>query len=315
MLRNLLTTIAIIGTLSSLGGCQQRPNAKAEATGVVVVGDISLEVEYRKQRFEPITNYLADHLGKVGIGKGEVKIAPDKETMAKWMTSGEVDLYFDSLYPAMFVIDKSGGQALLRRWKDGVAEYQSFFVARNDSNITSLSDLGGQIIALDEPASTSGYMLPIAHLLKASMNPMEIKELNQTVPANKVGYIFAGKDSNIIKWVIEGQVNAGVIDSESFKELPTEQRVQLLVLDKTAAFPRQIAVVRPRIEPKKLKAIKTVLMKMDETKEGKAVLENFKQTAQFDEFPQGAQEELARMRESYNLVQKYNSIRPRNSGY
>ena len=306
MLRNFFTTIALISILSPLGGCQSKPNAQAEATGVIVVGDISLEAEYRKKRFEPIAGYLAKNLGSVGIGRGEVQIAPDKETMAQLMVSGEIDIYFDSLYPAMFVIDRSGGQALLRRWKDGVAEYQSLFIARSDDNITSLSDLGGEVIALDEPASTSGYMLPVAHLLKASMNPVEIKELNETVPSNKVGYIFAGKDSNIIKWLIEGKVAAGVIDSESFKELPTEQRAQLLVLDRTAAFPRQVAVVRPGIKAKKLKAIKTVLMKMDENKEGQTVLKEFKNTVQFDEFPQGAQEELARMRESYELVQQYN---------
>ena len=305
MLRNLFTTIAVIGILSPLGGCQPRPQANAKATGTIVVGDITLEADYRKKRFEPIAGYLADNLGKVGIGQGEVKIAPDKETMAQLMKSGEIDIYFDSLYPAMFVIDRSGGQALLRRWKDGVAEYQSLFIARSDDNITSLSDLGGKIIALDEPASTSGYMLPVAHLLKASMRPMEVKELNEPVPANKVGYIFAGKDSNIVKWLIEGQVAAGTIDSESFKELPTEQRAQLLVLDRTAAFPRQVAVVRPGIEPKKLKAIKEVLMKMDENQEGQKILEEFKNTAQFDEFPQGAKEELARMRESYELVQNY----------
>ena len=306
MLRNLLTTIAVLGILSPLGGCEQRPNANAEATGTLVVGDISLEAEYRQKRFEPIANYLADNLGKVGIGQGEVKIAPDKETMAQLMSSGEIDIYFDSLYPAMFVIDRSGGQAILRRWKNGVAEYQSLFIARYDGQITSLSDLGGKIIALDEPASTSGYMLPVAHLLKASMNPIEVKELNETVPANKVGYIFAGKDSNIVKWLIEGKVAAGVIDSESFKELSTEQRAQLLVLDRTAAFPRQIAVVRPGVESKKLKAIKNVLMEMDETKEGQTILKEFKNTVQFDEFPQGAKEELAKMRESYELVQKYN---------
>ena len=306
MLRNFLATITLLSILSPLTGCEPRPKAKAEATGTIVVGDISLEAEYRKKRFEPIANYLADHLDKVGIGKGEVKIAPDKETMAQLMTSGEIDLYFDSLYPAMFVIDQSGGQALLRRWKDGVAEYQALFVARHDDNISALSDLGGKVIALDEPASTSGYMLPIAHLLKASMKPIEIKELNESVPSNKVGYIFAGKDSNIIKWLLEGKVAAGVIDSESFKELSAEKRAQLSILDRTATFPRQVTVVRPGIKSKQLKAIKRVLMNMDENKEGQAILQEFKNTVQFDDFPQGAEEALARMRESYELVQQYN---------
>ena len=100
------------------------------------MGDISLEAEYRRKRSLAIANYLAENLNQVGNGKGAVKIAPDKETMAQLMSSGSIDLYFDSLYPAMFVIDESGAQALLRRWKDGVAEYYSLFLARQDSDFT-----------------------------------------------------------------------------------------------------------------------------------------------------------------------------------
>ena len=106
--------------------------------------------------------------------------------------------------------------------------------------------------------------------------------------------------------MIEGKVAAGVIDSESFQELTTEQRAQLSIFDKTAAFPRQITVVRPGLEPQTLQALKKVWLKMDETKEGKTLLKEFKNKAQFDEFPQGAQEALALMREDYELVQKYN---------
>lgn len=306
MLRNLLTIIAVISIFSPLEGCESKVNTNTKATGTVVLGDISLEAEYRSKRFQPIADYLAANLTKVGVGTGEVKISPDKETMAQLMKSGEVDLYFDSLYPAMFVIEHSGSQPILRRWKDGVAEYHSLFITLNNGQVTSLRDLEGKKIAFDEPSSTSGYMLPVAHLLKASMNPREVKELNQAVPANQVGYIFAGKDSNIVNWLKEGKVAAGVIDSESFKELSAEERVHLLVLDRTAAFPRQIAVVRPNINPAKLEAIKTVLMKMDETKKGQALLAEFKNTAQFDEFPQGAREELERIQESYDLVLGHN---------
>ncbi|MGK7872209.1 MAG: PhnD/SsuA/transferrin family substrate-binding protein, partial [Xenococcaceae cyanobacterium] len=127
MLRKLLTAIVLIGITSSLLGCTEKPAVKVEKAPVtsgeaIVLGDISFEPEYRIRRFQPIADYLATNLGDIGIGKGEVKIASDKDTMAKWMASGEVDLYFDSLFPAMFAIDQSGAKAILRRWKDGVEE-------------------------------------------------------------------------------------------------------------------------------------------------------------------------------------------------
>ena len=298
-----------VGLLVTLVGCgaeaapilASEPPAPPPATGAIVLADISDEPVKKIKRFQPLADYLASHLSEFDIGVGEVKIAPDRETMASWLASGEVDLYFDSPFPAMVVSNQSGALPILRRWKGGDAEYYSVFFARTDSDLVSLDDLKGQVIAFEEPNSTSGFMLPMVHLLKAGLNPVEKRGLDAHPAEDEVGYVFSRDDESTIQWVITGRVVAGVTDSRSFRKLSEETRSTFNVISETEAVARQVVVVHPNMDSALLDTIESLLVDMDETNEGRAVLDKFK-TTQFDAFPAG-DATLARMREMYQRVQ------------
>ena len=126
------------------------------------------------------------------------------ETMAQWLRAGEVDLYFDSLYPAIIVGDLSGTWPILRRWKDGVSEYHAVIFARAGSGIESLDDRRGEVIALDEELSTSGFLLPLAYLVEQGLRVVPARGGSATPADGAVRYSFSGGDDNTLQWVISG---------------------------------------------------------------------------------------------------------------
>lgn len=291
-----------------LVGCGDTPPPPAEptvhttATGTIVLGDVSNEPSKKITRFQPLADYLAANLADFGIGVGQVKIAPDLETMAQWLASGEVDLYFDSPYATMIVIDQAGGQPILRRWKGGDATYHSVIFAHAETGFTTLADLQGQIMALEEPYSTSGYMLPLSELIQANMSPLLKESEGAAVGTDEIGYLFSGEDVNTIQWVLSRRVVAGATDNQIFREIPEESRATLIVLSETEEVARGLVTTSPKMVPAQQEAIKALLIALDETPEGQAILETAV-TAQFDEFPQGAEAALNEIRTLYDLVQ------------
>ena len=301
----LTTSLAVAASLSApLLGIQSLAQASEQDPSTLVLAGISDEPAKILRRYQPLTDYLVEHLAEEGVSVGDIRVAPDVETMAEWMANGEVDLFFDSLYPAMAVADRSGSQPILRRWKDGIAEYHSVVFARADRGLTSLDDLVGELFAFEEPFSTSGYLLPLAHFTEAGYNLVSAEGggSDPTVAADEIGYLFSGEDQNTVQWVITGRVAAGVTDNDNYLELPEATRARLTILAETEPLPRQVAVVRPNMDAEFQAALAATLIDMDESEAGRAALDEFKNTAQFDEFPEGAEAAIARMRELYELA-------------
>ncbi len=304
-----LTFISLILSLLSVVACSTKntttPNEIAKATKpptaqeTIVLGDISDNPQKKIRRFQPLASYLAANLSQVDRGK--VKIAPNIDIMIEWLKSGEVDLYIDSPYPAMLAINNAGAKPILRRWKKGSAEYLSLIFTMSDRNINSLSDLKGKIIAFDDPFSTTGYMLPLAKLLESGLNPLEKSLPNTSVPDNAVGYVFSYEDENSIEWLLSGKVAAAAMDNQSFDKLSAEIKEKAIVLAKTEKIARNLVMVRGDLQPDQIDAISSILLEMDRTAEGKAVLEKFAQTTKFDQFP--TKESLNRIQDLYQKAQ------------
>jgi phosphonate transport system substrate-binding protein len=308
MFQKLLKNLMLVGLLATIASCESQPTQistdepTAPPTGkALVIADVSNNPAKKIKRYQPMADYLAKNLSQFDIGIGEVKVAGDLETIASWLKSGEVDIYFDSPYPAMRVSQLSGGQAILRRWKDRTPDYYTIIFTMGDRDINSLEDLKGKTIAFDEPNSTSGYMLPAAYLIEAGLNPVEKNSAADTVGENEVGYVFSDDDENTIQWVISGKVAAGAIDIGTFEEIPPQSRAAMKVLAETEKVARHIVMVRPDMDPDMVAALKTILLEMDKTPEGKEVLDIFEDTAKFDEFPPEAS--FQRMRELYEQVE------------
>jgi phosphonate transport system substrate-binding protein len=269
----------------------------------IVLGDISDDPAEVIEGAQPIADYLASQLKDYGITSGQVRVASSIEEMTELLRSGEVDLYFDSTYPATLISDETGAKIILRRWKFGVEEYNAVIFASKDSGITSIEQLAGQIIVMDAPYSTSGYLLPAVHLMENGLMLSGKKDYNQPVASDEVGFVFSYDDENTLQWVLNGFASAGVVDDYRFDvAFPADVTANLVVLARTETTPRQIGIASPTLDESLIEAIKTALIGMDETEAGQAALENFL-TSKFDEFPEGIDVAVKRMREMMDIAQ------------
>jgi phosphonate transport system substrate-binding protein len=310
-----MVSVLVLFVLAACGG-QSTPTPTVEPTAVpteeateqaatraIILADISDDPAETVEVFQPLADYLGANLSEFGIGSGEVKAAPDLDTMADWLEAGEVDLYFDSLYPVMIMVDRAGAQPILRRWKDGVEKYHTVIFARADSGIESLEDLKGNLIGMEDNYSTSAFMLPLAYLADAGLKGSEKSDTSATVGDDEVGYVFSGDDENTIQWVLSNRVVAGAVNSEAYADIPEESREGLVVLTETEEVPRHVAVVPGDMDADMVEAISALLVGLDETDEGKEILTIFEETAKFDEFPEGKENALNRARELFELVE------------
>lgn len=270
----------------------------------IVFGDISDDPVEVINGAQPIADYLAAQLADHGITHGEVRVATTTEEMIELLRNGEVDLYFDSTYPATLISDASGAQIILRRWRFGVEEYHSVIFAHKDSGITSIEDLPGHMIAMDAPYSTSGFLLPAVYLTEQGLTLVGKGSADENVASDEVGFAFAYDDENILQWVLTGLAPVGVTDDFHFDtDFPADATANLVELARTESTPRQVVVARSGLTPELLQAIVQILTTMDESPEGQAALENF-QTTQFDAFPQGIEEATNRMREMMEIAKE-----------
>lgn len=91
--------------------------------------------------------------------------------------------------------DKYQAEARLTVLRHGSPTYQSQFIAKADGPIKTLADLAGKKIAFVDPASTSGYLLPLKTLKEHKIEPKET--------------VFAMKHDSVVSMIYQGQVDAG----------------------------------------------------------------------------------------------------------
>ena len=127
MARLKVLLIAWITCFLLLAACTQadsstqpaQDNSTVSAEKVIVLGDISDDPGEVIEGTQPLADYLANQLADYGYTAGQVKVAASMEEMIQYLKNGEVDLYFDSAYPATVISDESGAHPFLRRWRFG----------------------------------------------------------------------------------------------------------------------------------------------------------------------------------------------------
>jgi phosphonate transport system substrate-binding protein len=265
----------------------------APATDTLVIGSISRSIKEEIETFRPLADYLKPRLGAVGIRDVKIVVATNAREMSRQLAGGDVDLYIDSPFMIAQMGREAGAKPFLRRWKKGMAEYRTLFVARKDSGIRSFDDLRGKVIAFDDPQSSSGHLLPRAMLLERGYRLMEVSDPAASVPPDAIGFVFSMDDVNTMFWVDRGKVAAGVTSPDFLQLYEKKRKDNLVIIARSITIPRQVVAHRNGLDPAIVAELERVLIAMETTEEGRKALKAFQKTTRFDRFPAGVEATFA----------------------
>ncbi|MEL4894959.1 phosphate/phosphite/phosphonate ABC transporter substrate-binding protein [Crocosphaera sp. Alani8] len=268
----------------------------------VILGEISDDPTEVFEIFQPFADHLTQKINEDKNTLGKIEVAPNMETMSKWLKSGKVELYFDSPYPAFLVSEASDAQVILSRWKGGVSSYKSVIIALRKQEVKKTNNLQGKTIAFEENFSTSGYMLPYLYLKEQGLNLTEKTSNTQFISDSEIGYIFSGSDNNSLQWLISGRVAAAAMGSVDFEQLPEETRQQFIIIAETKSVPRHLLVISPTLSESKVIRLKKILLEMNESESGQKILEQFEKTTKFAELPEDQTEIFKEIRPLINPI-------------
>jgi phosphonate transport system substrate-binding protein len=251
--------------------------------------------------FRPLVEYIGRKIAPTGEIKTAVSVSTNTAQLIRLLQQGQVDFYLESAFPT-YLIDRTGtSKILLRRWKRGMAEYQSAIFTSKASRITRLQDLSGKIIAFEDPGSTSGYFLPKLLLFEKRFRVTERPDLSANVSRGEIGYIFAGSENNVLKLVLEEKVAAGAISNDDFTSLDAMSKTRLAILVISESVPRHLVSVRRNLPETVIKRLREILLHMDKDDEGQKILRRVDGSTKFDTLPGGEEGFRRKLNDLYHL--------------
>lgn len=197
----------------------------------------------------------------------EVAIPQSFVAVVEAFGTNRADVAAINTFGYVLAYDKYGAQARITVLRHGSSTYQSQFITKIDSGINKLEDLNGKKIAFVDPASTSGYLLPLKNLKDKGIQPKDT--------------VFAMKHDNVISMIYQGQVDAGATyysppqDGEIqdarrlvLTQYPdVEKKIKIISL--SDAIPNDPIVFRKEIPEEMKIKITEAFLQLIETEEGK----------------------------------------------
>lgn len=278
-----ITTLLFAVTSEAVGQTREEVRVKTLSLGIVFQGS----KEVIEEHFRDFVGYVARKLSSASEIKGRVIVAPTASQLAKLLEEKQVDFYMESPYPTYLINRLGAAELLLRRWKDGMAEYRSILITNKDSGIVRSEDLRGRIFAFEDPGSTSGYFLPKVFLLRKGFKLTEKPGLGAKVSPKEIGYIFAYSAENIANLVRSKKVAAGAISNDDYNGLAEQARANISILGETEMFPRHLVSIRKDLQPSIAKRLEEILLSMDQDEGGRRILQKTDNTTKFDLLPGG----------------------------
>jgi phosphonate transport system substrate-binding protein len=218
----------------------------------LVLGGVCDNPEKHYSGFKSILDYAVSLMKDVGIERGKVYFASSQNELRRAIKEGKVD--WATIDPTFALVLKGSEieEIILRRWRNGVPQFNILFFVKRGSSISSINQINGKRIAFESRDSASGYVLPMAALRKRNLILKEMKTSNQKGSDQSVGYVFSGAPLNTVAFVAKGLADVGVmsdLDWEDESNVPFSIKEKLQIIEQAGPFDQRVEVIRRNLNP------------------------------------------------------------------
>ncbi len=214
---------------------------------------------FQMERYEPLAEYLTE---KVGVNV-QLKVLTRYDNIIQNFVSMELDGAFFGSFTYTLAHAHLGVEPLARpEDHDGVSTYYGLIFTRKDSNIGSIHDMKGKVLACVDRATTAGHLLPMAYFKEHGIPDFTsfLKE-----------HYFAGTHEDAIYDVLNKKADIGAAKNTVFYQLAADDKrilEDLIILKRSPDVPSNGLAVRKDMDDAVKDKLKKALLKMHHDPEG-----------------------------------------------
>ncbi len=218
---------------------------------------VALEAKYG-----PLVRYLADRLGRP-VELVHEATYPD---LTEAFRTNQIDAAFAGSFAYVVAHVEAGVEPLARPDYGGVSHYRGVIYVRADSPYHSIEDLAGARVVHAGHTTTAGQVFPLYLLRTRGLPPPE---------RFFASFVDAGSHEAAIRAVVEGRADAAaakdLVFEEMAREVPELRRL-LRALAVSPPVPSNAFVAGPLLSPALREHIRTILLEMDRSPQGRKAL-------------------------------------------
>lgn len=178
-----------------------------------------------------------------------------------------LDGAFLNSYTATLAIDELGMEPIVRPINlAGGATAHGLIFTRRDSAIHRIAEMRGKSFAFVDPATTEGYLFPLALLKKHGV--ADIKTFFSH-------HFFTGSHASAISAVLDGRADLGVAKDRVYNITVTKDpsiAKELVILEESPPTPETTLCLKQDLPADLKKRLTDIILGMDQSSEGREVL-------------------------------------------
>jgi phosphonate transport system substrate-binding protein len=186
-------------------------------------------------------------------------VAADYAGVVEALRARHVEMAFVHSVGYVYASREAGCRILAKALRRGAATYTARIYVRRDSGLRALEDLRGRRIAFVDPTSTSGYIYPMAMLIRAGL----VRDRDPRTFFREA--VFAGGHDAALTALLHGAVDAAAVFDEAPQRFVRDpsRLAELLMIAESPRIPNDGVCARPGLPPEMLARLTRGLLAMN----------------------------------------------------